>query len=542
MKDHQLSLAVTLAALLGSSAIAQAQEVPEVDTVEPETSEASVAQQSVPVEPPIATIEVPTTTVEFSPKETIVEQPVAYEASATVPAPIVPDATVPETTPEVVVKAEPVLESEPELATQPQPVSEATVAIASPPEPVPVSAPAGLRESLVASTPAIAAVEATPQMEFSTPAKVTQVAVAYPVQVQVEQTAPNPPVNLAPIPVSPEVALKNQLDSLEQKQKQLQQQLDALKQTGKNRQDAVVLDKQPQNLSVYAEGLFLKPNTTDLMDFAITDPGTALATSGDIERVKFDQANALRVGLNYRAPNSPWDIHGNYTTFRTEGENSATAPAGGFLFSTQSHPLQNHEAQTANADAKLKYDGGNLEVGHNLKLGKNAGLRLFGGLGVASVDRDMTVNYDGISYTQGQVKSSSSFTGVGPRLGVEGRLNLGSGFSVFGRGAGTLLVGSKRSTLRETDNNGADVVTDFDYKQRGEMVPALEAAIGVDWQKAISKNAKVGLSAGYEVQKLFNVTDSLRFSDDIRPGTLSRTNGDLSLNGFFVKGGVTVEF
>jgi hypothetical protein len=533
VKEHSLGLAVTLATVLSTSApIAQAQEAPDLD-LSPEVDSETTAAKS-PVE---ASEGVVTPTI---------EQPATVEFSAAVP-----DGDVPE---KVAYAAEPAATS---IAAQ-------QVARANAPVVVEV-------EEVMPSTPAPEGSQATaaqappkipPQASGATPQPVNTI---QPVAVStsasqleaIESAQPrrSPGIQFGSSTVG-EVAqgtidedLQNRLLQLQQRQQQLEQQIQELKQQINSPARDQVTVKTPENngkseLKVFAGPVFIQPRLSDLMDYAIVDPAApnTLATSGDLKQVDLENATAIRFGAAFRPSGSAWDFGATFTQFDTEGSSKAEAPTNGFLFSTQSHPFQNDQADTATAKANLDYSSTNVEIGHTFQIGRQLGVRVFGGVQAAAIDRNMTTKLDGVDYTNGKIKLTNEFNGVGPRLGIEGKLLLGSGFSLFGRGAGSLMVGESSARFKETDNDGADTVANIGYNQGGQLVPVLEAALGLDWEAALGKSAKINLSAGYEVQQLFNVTDNIRFSDAASPGVFTREKGDLNLHGFFVKGGLSFEF
>ncbi|MBL1175070.1 Lpg1974 family pore-forming outer membrane protein [Pantanalinema sp. GBBB05] len=527
MKEHRLGLAVTLATVLSTSAtIASAQAAPELDQ-QPE-ADADLATPKSDREPS-EVVATPT-----------IEQPASLEFSAAIP-----DGTELE---KVASAVEPPSESR--VA---QLVASANAAVVVEVEEVVSPAPVPVAKQPAAITPQPA--EATP----STGALIKSVAASTNASElgTIEAAQPRPSTGMPfATPSLGRVAqgtiddeLQNRLLQLQQRQQQLEQQIEELKRQipVPNREQVTV--KTPENnrrseLKVFAGPVFFQPRLSDLMDYAIEDPAApnTLATSGEVKQVELEDATAIRFGALFRPGGSAWDFGATFTQFETEGSSQAEAPTNGFLFSTQSHPFQNDQAETATAKANLDYSSTNVEIGHTFQIGRQLGVRVFGGVQAAAVDRTMTTELDGVDYTNGKIKLKNEFSGVGPRLGIEGKLLLGAGFSLFGRGAGSLMVGELSSSFNETDNDGADTVANIDYDRGGQLVPVLEAALGVDWEAALGKSAKLNISAGYEVQQMFNVTENIRFSDAASPGVFTREKGDLNLHGFFVKGGLSVEF
>ncbi|MEM1395699.1 MAG: Lpg1974 family pore-forming outer membrane protein [Cyanobacteria bacterium P01_H01_bin.150] len=344
--------------------------------------------------------------------------------------------------------------------------------------------------------------------------------------------------------------LQQKLELLQQKQQQLEQELELLRQqiaAPKPEKETPVVsvpEDKPQNIEVSAQLLFLQPSTSNLMDFAIVDPGASntLAVSGDVASLDYDDEDSLRIGLTYRPPNTAWDITAKHTSFGSEAEQSVEEPTNGFLFSTITHPFQNESAQTADANAELDLNATDIELGNSFKIGKNLGLRLFGGLHFSDINQKMAVNYDGRDFNNSNLNIDNSFTGFGPRIGSEIKLNLNNGLSLFAKGAGSLLLGELDTEYQETDNNDADVVAQISNEQNSHLVPGMELSFGVSYSPVMGKSTNLNLSLGYEYQHWFNVANSIRFVDSDSPGVFTQSSEDLSLKGFFMQLGIVSEF
>lgn len=564
LKHNRVSLAIAIATVLSSSMTAIAQEATELEEPQPPDqassdpdasfSESSTPQYQAAVESsPDVEFSQSSGDREFEQRSVVVQaEPIADASVDAAPEPSVPVSY--QETAQPIEMAQPVpavkpAEVAPTEVAKPIQVAQVVVPTMSsaeravPPAP---QQPAMQPSASVMRSP-VAAVETRPAVEFSQVSKAVPVSTVVVDVDAVQNQTPNPPPFL-PAGVRDSVnPVQTQLQQLQLQQRQLQQQINNLQrqvqvQPQPTGSAVVVKDNNPSNLRVTGEAVFWNARPSDTMDYAIADPGTALATSGDLKTVDYDNGTGFRFGANYRLPNSGWDLGGNYTNFNTQGSSNAVAPANGFLFSTRSHPFQNETADTASANSKLNYKAGDFEAGYNIRAGKNVDLRLFGGLKASNLNQKMNINYDGRDYTNGQIDTENNFTGVGPRVGLEAKVPLGAGFSVFGRGAASMQVGTQTSTFRETDRNGADVIADLRRQQKGQVVPGLELAAGLTWEKQLSKRAKIEVGGGYELQHLFNVNDNVRFVDAASPGVFAQNKGDLSLRGFFVKGGVSVQF
>lgn len=370
-------------------------------------------------------------------------------------------------------------------------------------------------------------------------ATIATTAQARPTALVTAQASPSAP------PSATNPALLEKLQRLEQKQQELELEIGALRQQlggAKPVAAVTVPEDQPQKFDFSAQVVFLRPTTTNMMDFAIVDPGNALATAGEFARAPYRDATALRYTATYRPANTAWEISASHMGFDADGANSVVRPATGSLFSTLTHPFQNDRADTATANTKLNYNATDAELAYRFQVGKTLGVRLFGGVRFADVSQAMTVDYDGRDFTNGKAQIDTGFNGFGPRMGVEARLMLGQDLSLFGKGSGSLLLGKLSTSYTETDNNGADLIAQVAQNRDQQIVPVVDLAIGLSWQPKISQNANFNFSLGYEYQQWFHVADTIRFVNSSSPGIFSETQNDLSLSGFFMQFGLSAQF
>ena len=265
------------------------------------------------------------------------------------------------------------------------------------------------------------------------------------------------------------------------------------------------------------------------LDFAVATDGTAQAVgNGSVRNLDFGQASGVRVGVGYLFA-SGWDLTGNYTYFRNSTSASAQEPAGGNLWATRSHPNFNQEAETAAASGSFDYDVFDLEAGYGYRFNESVAIRPFGGLRWANIDQNLNVRYDGRDFTNGVVDNNLTMDGFGFRVGMDGYWHLGHGWSLFGRGAGSVMYGKFRSRLLETDMNGADTIVNVrdNYSQ---AVPVLETSMGAAWQYEGFQFA-----AGYELNNWFDLGNRSMFPDNAHEGAYAPASNSILLNGYFFR-------
>ena len=392
------------------------------------------------------------------------------------------------------------------------------------------------------------------QKASSSAAKPTLIQIKSPELAQKLNLAASPLVEASPRENRTPTPEPTQLQNLTDKQTKLEQELESIKQQLKqqetqrieqqnNKSQAKPHPDLPDGLQIYSEAIFLKPRSDLMMDFARVDPGnTFLATGGPIAALEYRQSTAWRVNARYRFAKSPWELGVSYTRLGSDNTATALQPTNGFLFSTLTAPRGGSaSADSAIATAKIDYTVLDLDTGYHIQPSKNVDLKLIAGLRIANVGQNMAAVYTGGSFDPipGTFVASQQFRGLGPRVGAEGRVALGSGFSVYGRGSGSLLFGDQESDLVETFQGIP--VADFKVKRK-QTVPVIDAAIGLDWSAKLGQSGKFTVGVGYEYQHWFNLTRNVRYTDASAPGGFVESKGDLSMQGLFAKAGVSWTF
>lgn len=196
----------------------------------------------------------------------------------------------------------------------------------------------------------------------------------------------------------------------------------------------------------------------------------------------------------------------------------------------------------AHADSRNDYDHVDLVFGQSMDFGQKVTLRAFGGLRYADIEnRDRasyTVTSDNGAQELAYVRAKSDYSGVGPRAGMDGKVRLGSGFSIVGTIAGSLLAGSfdQRLTVdqRNLDASGAIAGGTYDeHKVSGKhrVVPELDARLGVNYTHGFSPDTSFGIELGYEVVNYFDVKDTSFVSYYDSQGH----ENDFGLNGLYIR-------
>jgi hypothetical protein len=288
-------------------------------------------------------------------------------------------------------------------------------------------------------------------------------------------------------------------------------------------------EEQPLGFYGSAEYLLLRPLRRGI-DIAVNTPINNNHPEGAVTSLDWDFKSGFRVGGGVRLPGEGWDVGVFYTNFYTNINGGVAAFPGGVLFATQTQPgCGVEQVLFAQANNTLNYNVWDIEVGRQIEVGHSLDLRLVGGARMANINQSFGVLYDGGDANMDLVVNRAQFTGGGFRVGGQGNWNIGSGFSLYGKSFASLLTGTTRSSVHDTNDAGATLVANVSDKFKS-IVPVLEVGLGVAWQYHGFR-----LSAGYEFVNWFGLYDVPTFVDDFQQGKLVRNTADLGLEGLAVK-------
>jgi hypothetical protein len=279
-------------------------------------------------------------------------------------------------------------------------------------------------------------------------------------------------------------------------------------------------------LILTGEILYVWPNR-DGLGTAVVTSGTGSSAFSSLESLFWDGTPALRLGARYRLPESLVDFGATFTYFHASTQSLVAAPAGGSLYGVLATDRRAHDAAAADGDAGLSYAVLDLDAGQAIALSDVVGLRLLGGVRLASIDQTLKCVYTGgaLGDAPDFVNSPIRFQGVGLTCGAEATWDIYRGWGFYGRGRFGLVSGVFHS--RRTETVGADLIGDTteDYFT---IVPVAEMSAGVSYQ-----GERLFFSAGYELTDWLNMVSGLGGTGAAALTTHRR--GDLTLQALTVR-------
>ena len=311
--------------------------------------------------------------------------------------------------------------------------------------------------------------------------------------------------------------------------------------------------------SIGLEALYVEPTNNEFTyGQNVGVNGNQVAYAYKNKSVNNDWEWGGTVDLTYMFPGNSRDVKLAWTHLFSNTETNHTTPGSGQYFQpafgegnfgpglNSSSTLAGITSSTnssgsAKGSARTDYNAVDLVFGQWIKIGDRLDLHPFGGLRWADVDSSFKGKYyptNGASVSGAgdyanttstssiYDKISSDFDGIGPRAGFDTAVHLGSGFSIVGTFAGSLLVGdidskfsnttyntttSSSHLLGVTSSSGAVTTTGYRVKNNNNntsVVPELDARLGLDYMYAFTPATSMNIQLGYQVVNYFNVTEA----------------------------------
>jgi hypothetical protein len=246
------------------------------------------------------------------------------------------------------------------------------------------------------------------------------------------------------------------------------------------------------------------------------------------------------VDVTYHFPGEGRDVTASFTQLHTSEHDSASTLSDGgspdrfygtgpiFAGSDVFPDLQN-SFDTVSGHVDADYDAVDLTFGQLITIGDRITLHPFAGGRFADIDYKASADYtghflnssppDNVVFEEesfaGQ-EFKSEFRGVGPRLGSDAAVNLGSGFSLGATLGVSLLVGdmdnSFTSYFADTPSSlpASDDYQyhDFDTHNDTRVVPEADAKVNAMYHRDFNNGYGMGFEVGYQVTNYWDVIDS----------------------------------
>ncbi|PIS01075.1 MAG: hypothetical protein COT84_04145 [Chlamydiae bacterium CG10_big_fil_rev_8_21_14_0_10_35_9] len=294
----------------------------------------------------------------------------------------------------------------------------------------------------------------------------------------------------------------------------------------------------------------------DGLDFAITNTsgaqdantiGTAALTGGAVQGFSNDDDNwdwgfGARVNIGFYLNHDAWNIDAEWTYLKTNQDESATVKGDGrmlpFWLAPEGFPAAAAgilPEREASARWKLTYNTLDISLGKPHHISRYVIFNPHFGVRAAWIDQDYLARYGG-SFTDGattqlgaEMNAKNDIWSVGLRAGLRSEWLLGSGFTIFGNVAGSILF-TKYDIDQSTSQANNSYTISYDYYSN---IPNFEVLLGLGWNTLFNKDQnRVSLRLAYEFHQWWNINQLRRFFDNQNWSANDKVSrGDLTLNG-----------
>lgn len=247
----------------------------------------------------------------------------------------------------------------------------------------------------------------------------------------------------------------------------------------------------------------------------------------------------FRVGLGLLVSRDQWSLAAHWTHVNITDSTSSHTTNGNVLIPLWLGPTTAVGATNVRASAKWSADFNTIDLalGKPYHVSRYFVLEPHIGLRGAWINQDYEAKYDGTfgSVTNGRMTASNDYWGVGLRAGAQTTFVLASGWSLFGRTAGSFLFSEFDVTQNEPNPAHGYNITDEFYTNSFNW----ELAAGIAWGIKFNKSKNYfGLKLAYEFQQWLDQNRMRKFFGTVTAGTIPNdtvSRGDLTLNGISLR-------
>ncbi|MCP5504729.1 MAG: MOMP family protein [Chlamydiales bacterium] len=277
-------------------------------------------------------------------------------------------------------------------------------------------------------------------------------------------------------------------------------------------------------------------NTIDSIDISISRPFTISIQRpdpphGSVKENDFGWDMGLKVGLGYKTPHDSWDVYARYTWLNAEETKTNRKDPPSIFISLKSLAalISGHVKSSATID----YNNIDLELARAYFISPRLSVRPHIDLKTTWLNLKQNVTYTYSTYRATplsgldfKVYHDCKLRGFGPRVGIDGKLFLGYGFSLHGELAGSILYSYFKTRHKENwplIQRSPTVTVGGKYysmKDRFHLfTPFAQMFMGLGWDTFLNNDHQhLSLKGGYEIQyywranQMSNVDQALSYS------------------------------
>ncbi len=321
---------------------------------------------------------------------------------------------------------------------------------------------------------------------------------------------------------------------------------------------------------VFSAGLLMLQPGADNLGYATTTTFLPLQNpQWAVHTIDPDYQPGFSVGARYVVPCSGKDYQFNWENLRTSDSASVAVSdpttqwispfsQTGPSTSESSNEVGIFHLKAAQGRVDFDYDRLNVEVGQTVNIGPNAQYRLFAGLSYVRLQEqlistffndptivptppviaipDPTLRYITLNNT-------STYTGVGPRLGLTSTHSFFRNFTFVGELSGAVLAGRMQPAQYSFTGvfEDAEDIEQISSDSVSQVVYASDAKLGLGYRCQLRKRSVLSFESGFRAAIFVNPFSTYETSTNVLPldiGSLStnsmrHTPSNFTLNGFY---------
>lgn len=244
--------------------------------------------------------------------------------------------------------------------------------------------------------------------------------------------------------------------------------------------------------------LYLQPNANNLGWAATTTVLPIPTPNWKIHAIDPSYHPGFLLGARYFFPCENADLQLNWTHLKTSDtrhvsvdpatqwvspfSQTGTPPTGGEITGVAS-------LKTATGKVTFNYDVVNLDIGKFINLGSRVQVRLFSGLSGLHLSESLKTQFVGLPKVAFTLNNTSTYNGIGPRLGMSNMLHVYGGINLVMQFAGSLLVGQMQPAEYQFVGQGSDLALIGILKNREsissssvtQVVPGIDTKLAINY-------------------------------------------------------------
>lgn len=318
-------------------------------------------------------------------------------------------------------------------------------------------------------------------------------------------------------------------------------------------------------IELSASVLYLQPNADNLGWAVVTTFLPVTTPTWRVQTIQPTYQAGFNVGARYAFARPGIDLQASWSHLRTSDSqyvavNPATHPDHQWIspFSQTGTPPEGGEVtgiaslKVANANVGFNYDVVNLDAGKIINFGPGMQTRFFTGLSGVRIKEQLKSTFHGFPLPILSFNNTTSYIGIGPRLGLYNAYDIYQGLNFICQFAGSLLVGEMQPAQYKFSGSSAALAAvgiNINNEAVGspnatQMVPAVDAKIGFSYIHNLSQDSKLTFELGYMGALYVNALSGYETSSNVlaldtgslSTSTVSHTQSNFSVGGPYLTG------